>query len=104
MARTGARGRLLAALATGFTAVVLTVAPAGHAWADPSVQDLEKMIDAAWNTLEPTIEQYNQVHSQLTANQAKAAQLQKQIAPLQMQVDLAMARVSDMAVVAYMGG
>jgi peptidoglycan DL-endopeptidase CwlO len=105
MAHQRLRGsRLLGALVAAFVGVVLVVAPTGHAWAEPSVQELEKMIDTAWNTLEPTIEQYNQVHSQLVTNQAKAAQLQKQIAPLQAQVDLAMAKVSDLAVYVYKGG
>jgi cell wall-associated NlpC family hydrolase len=104
MAHLRPRGRLLASVVAGFAGVLLVIAPTGHANAAPNPQDIEKMIDTAWATLEPTIEKYNLVHSQLTANQAKAAALQKQIAPLQAQVDLAMARVSDLAVYVYKGG
>jgi len=37
-----------------------------------------------WNQLEPIIEQYNQVHSQLVDNQNKVADLQKRLLPLQL--------------------
>src|SRR5258706_214011 len=96
--------RLLRTAGVGVVAMMLAVTPAAHAWADPSVQELEKQIEVAWNALEPVIEQYNEVHSQLKANQAKAAELQKRIQPLQQQVDEAMARVSAMAVQVYKGG
>jgi cell wall-associated NlpC family hydrolase len=97
-------GRLLATLAAGLAATILALSPATHAWADPSVSDLEKQIDDAWNALEPIIEQYNQVHVQLTANQAKAAQLEQQLRPLQRQVDMAMSRVGDLAAHVYKVG
>jgi peptidoglycan DL-endopeptidase CwlO len=96
--------RLLRIAGIGAVVVIVATAPANYAWADPSVQELEKQIDAAWNTLEPVIEQYNKVHAQLTANQAKVAELQRRIQPLQAQVDAAMAHVSEMAVRVYKGG
>src|SRR5262249_14810177 len=96
--------RLLRIAGIGAVVVIVATAPANYAWADPSVQELEKQIDAAWNTLEPVIEQYNKVHAQLTANQAKAAELQRRIQPLQAQVDAAMANVSEMAVRVYKAG
>jgi cell wall-associated NlpC family hydrolase len=74
------------------------------AYAEPSPADFERQIDQAWNALEPLVEQYNQVHSQLLANQAKAAALQQQLQPLQQQVDMAMAKVSGIAVGLYKGG
>jgi peptidoglycan DL-endopeptidase CwlO len=89
---------------TAVVAVLIVVAPTANAWAEPTPQQLEQQIDLAWNTLEPIIEQYNAVHSQLKANQAKAAELQRQLAPLQQQVDEAMSRVSAIAVAAYKGG
>jgi peptidoglycan DL-endopeptidase CwlO len=70
----------------------------------PAPSDVEAQIDQQWNTLEPIIEQYNTVHSQLTANKAKSATLQNQLQPLQLQVDMALSKVSDIAVSVYMGG
>jgi peptidoglycan DL-endopeptidase CwlO len=70
----------------------------------PAPSDVEAQIDQQWNTLEPIIEQYNTVHSQLTANKAKSATLQNQLQPLQLQVDMALNKVSDIAVSVYMGG
>jgi cell wall-associated NlpC family hydrolase len=74
------------------------------AYAQPDPAAVEAQIDQAWNTLEPTIEQYNKVHGELQANKAKAAALQEQIRPLQLQVDLAMSRVSNVAVNVYKTG
>jgi len=67
------------------------------AQAAPSPGDIENQIDAAWNSLEPTIEQYNKVHGQLQDTQNQIDALQKQIDPLQLQVDLAMSRVGSMS-------
>jgi chromosome segregation ATPase len=67
----------------------------------PTITD---QIDKAWNELEPLVEQYNEVHGELQANQAKAAALRQQFQPLQQQVDAAMSKVSDIAVQAYKGG
>nr|WP_240942111.1 C40 family peptidase [Planosporangium thailandense] len=78
----------------------------GPAFADPapSPGDLEAQIQQQWDTLEPTIEQYNAVHGQLTANQAKAASLQDQLQPLQLQVDMAMSNIGTIAANVYKGG
>jgi cell wall-associated NlpC family hydrolase len=88
----------------GLAALLLLLAPATHAYAEPTPADVEKQIDAKWNELEPLIEQYNTVHTQLTANKGKASQLQEQLAPLQLQVDMALSKVSDLAVNVYKGG
>jgi cell wall-associated NlpC family hydrolase len=83
---------------TGLTVAVLAVVGVGtHAYAQPSVQDIEAQINQAWNTLEPLIEQYNMVHTQLQQNQAKADALAKQMQPLQLQVDLTLTRVGAMS-------
>jgi cell wall-associated NlpC family hydrolase len=92
--------RLGAALLTLTTAFGL----AGYAYAAPTVAELEKQIDAAWNKLEPIIEQYNMVHGQLKANKAKAAAAQKRLAPLQLQIQVSQAQIGDVAAVMYMGG
>lgn len=79
-------------------AVVLAgLLPAAQAQAAPTVDEIEKQIDAQWVQLEPTIEQYNKVHSQLLANQKKSADLQKKIQPLALQANMALDRVGDLA-------
>ena len=64
---------------------------ASPAAAVPPPGTIEAQIDAAWRQAEPIVERYNLVHDQLAANQAKAAALQKQLQPLQLQVDAALA-------------
>ncbi|HEX5540652.1 MAG TPA: NlpC/P60 family protein [Micromonospora sp.] len=78
--------------------------PAVSAQANPSPAEIEAMIDKQWHQLEPTIEQYNKVRSELKANQAKAAKLEKKIQPLALQADLAIAQVGDIASRYYMTG
>lgn len=89
---------------TAILAAFAVLAPSTLAHADPDPATVEAQIDTAWNQLEPTVEQYNMVHAELQANQAKAADLQQKLQPLQLQVDLAMSSVSDVAVSAYKGG
>jgi cell wall-associated NlpC family hydrolase len=80
--------------------VVLLLVPL-PARAAPSPGDIENQINAAWEKLEPIIEQYNKVHGQLQDTQARIDALQRQIDPLQMQVDLAMTRVGAMSADLY---
>ncbi|MBT8224962.1 MAG: NlpC/P60 family protein [Dactylosporangium sp.] len=83
---------------------VAVLAPGGVASADPSIAEIEAQIDTAWNSLEPTIEEYNKVHSALKANQAKYDELQKTLEPLELQVDLALSRVGAIAARTYKNG
>jgi len=85
-------------------AVGIAIAGQSTAFAAPSPAEIEAQIDAEWNTLEPIIEQYNEVHGQLQVNQAEADRLQQQLQPLQLQVDLALREIGDMAARAYMSG
>jgi cell wall-associated NlpC family hydrolase len=86
-------------------AVLFAIAAGGtNAYATPSVSDIEAQINQSWNTLEPLVEQYNEVHAQLAQNQTKAAALAKKIQPLQIQVDLILTRVSAMSVQLYEHG
>jgi cell wall-associated NlpC family hydrolase len=94
----------LVALTASLVALIAGLAPATHAYADPSVQQLEAQIDQLWTRLEPVIERYNGLHEQLKQNQARQAALTQQLAPLQMQVDLGMSRVGAMAAQLYMAG
>jgi len=72
--------------------------------ADPSISDLEKQIDATWNKLEPLLEQHNATKAQLANERKKVDALEKQLDPLKLQLDLAMARVGDFASYLYVGG
>jgi cell wall-associated NlpC family hydrolase len=92
--------RLLAVAA----AVCVGVLPAAQAHAAPSVSDVEAQINKQWAQLEPVIEQYNQVHTQLQANQKKTADLQRKIQPLSLQADLALNRIGGVAARYYMTG
>src|SRR5690349_8832408 len=79
--------RLRAGVAACAVLLILTGVVASPAAAVPPPGTIEAQIDAAWRQAEPIVEQYNLVHDQLAANQAKAAALQKQLQPLQLQVD-----------------
>jgi len=81
---------------------VLLVPHAAHA--TPSPGSIEKQIDEQWNKLEPVIEQYNDVHNQLIKNRAQLKKITQRLDPLELQVNLAMSQVGDMAGEAYMQG
>jgi cell wall-associated NlpC family hydrolase len=82
-------------------ALLMGVPPAA---AEPSVAEIEKQIDVAWNKLEPVIEEHNLTRSQLATRKKRAAELTKKIQPLQLQVDIAMSRVGEFAALRYKGG
>ncbi|GAA5200638.1 NlpC/P60 family protein [Rugosimonospora acidiphila] len=79
----------------------LVVGTGTTAQAAPSISDIEGQINDNWNKLEPLVEQYNELHSQLQQNQTKSANLAKQIKPLQIQVDLTLTRVSALSAQLY---
>jgi cell wall-associated NlpC family hydrolase len=82
---------------------VLVLVP-GYAHAEPTLAEIEAQIDAAWRELEPLIEQYNRVRSELKANQKASEQLAEEIAPLELKVDVARAELETIAARQYMGG
>jgi cell wall-associated NlpC family hydrolase len=92
-----------AGLVASAVAAILVVVPSTAAHAGPSVQEIEAQIAQLWGESEPLIEQYNQVHEKFQANQAKQAELQAQIAPLQRDVDMAEARIGAIAAQVYQG-
>jgi cell wall-associated NlpC family hydrolase len=94
----------LRAVTFAAAALLVVFAPTTHAYADPSPADVENQINDKWSQLEPVIEQYNTVHTQLLENKGKSDKLQGQLQPLQLQVDLALSKVSDIAVGVYKGG
>jgi peptidoglycan DL-endopeptidase CwlO len=93
-------GGLLSAVAAA--GLVLTGPVVAHA--APSPSSVEDQIDKRWNELEPVIEDYNDVHGKLLKLQKQQQQLNKTLAPLQKQVDVALAEVRGLASDAYMQG
>jgi cell wall-associated NlpC family hydrolase len=91
-------------LACVLAVLAMFVLSGTHAYADPSVSEIEAQIDKAWNEAEPLIESYNAVHEQFAQNKAKQAALENQIRPLKLQVDLAQTRVGVIAQNAYEAG
>ncbi len=91
-------------VAAVLAAVVLSLAFGAGAHATPSPGELEKQIDAVWNTLEPVIEQHNRVRGELEANKAKVAALSQQIRPLQERIDAARSKVAGLTVYQYKTG
>lgn len=85
-------------------AICVGLLPAANAYAEPTVQEIEAQIEQTWTKLEPLIEQYNNIHSQLKKNQQKSTDLAKRIQPLQLQVDLALDQVGEIAAQYYKGG
>jgi cell wall-associated NlpC family hydrolase len=96
------RSILTSALAVAASVAVL-LSGVTPAIAEPSVTEIEKQIDEAWNKLEPTIEQYNATRQDLTAKRKQADALGTKIQPLQLQVDMAMDEVGHFAKQTYMG-
>ncbi len=102
LARFRLRFVALAVLVTGVTLAV--VAPARPVQAAPTCSEVNAQLDKMWEQLEPLIEQYNKVHEQLRQNKAQQDALAKQIQPLQLQVDIALARVSSISEYLYKAG
>jgi hypothetical protein len=97
------RAAILRSIACAVAAVGILVAP-GAAHATPSPSSIEKQIDQQWDKLELVIEQYNDVHNDLLKNRAQLKKIDKRLAPLELQVNLAMSQVGNMAGQAYMQG
>jgi peptidoglycan DL-endopeptidase CwlO len=93
--------RLVVLVAAAALGAGLLAAPA---YAEPSVDEIEAQIDKQWRQLEPTIEQYNKVRSQLKVNRQKSENLEKKIQPLALETELAMNRVADLASRYYISG
>ncbi|MBB5871081.1 cell wall-associated NlpC family hydrolase [Allocatelliglobosispora scoriae] len=72
--------------------------------ADPSLSELEKQIDVAWNKLEPAIEEHNATKIKLSQQRKKVEAIQAKILPLQLKLDIAMDRVGEFATYMYTGG
>jgi peptidoglycan DL-endopeptidase CwlO len=97
------RSSPVAALVAALLGLSIVMAAAPPASADPSVSEIEKQIDEEWNKLEPVIEQHNAARQELAAKRKQAAALARRIKPLELQIQLAMAKVGDLAARAYKG-
>lgn len=86
------------------TVVALVLAPASHAYAEPTLEEIEAEIDRAWRELEPLIEQYNRVRSELKENQETSEKLADEIAPLEMKMGVAAAELDVIVAQQYKGG
>ena len=91
-------------IAATAVSIVLVVVPGTVAHADPSVAEIEAQIAQVWGESEPLIEQYNAVHQQFEQNQAKQAELVAALQPLEVQLELAQARVGAIAAQVYKSG
>jgi cell wall-associated NlpC family hydrolase len=98
------RAAILRSMVCVIAAAGIVLTGPAAAIATPSPSSVEEQIDQQWNQLEPVIEQYNHVHSQLQKNQAQQKSLAAKLTPLQLQVNLAMSSVQGLASDAYMQG
>ncbi|GAA4677500.1 C40 family peptidase [Phytohabitans rumicis] len=89
---------------TAFLACAAVLSSGTVVHAAPSPAEIEKQIDAAFEKLEPVLERHNATRIDLAAKRKQADALAKKIAPLQLQIDLAMTRVGEFAVERYKGG
>ena len=102
--RLGSVRTLVGSLVAALAGLLVALAPTTHAYAEPTVAELEAQIDTKWHVLEPFVEQYNAAQIKLDDAKGKAAKLQVQIQPLQDQIDVARARVTVISVQAYKYG
>lgn len=101
--RSLARPPLVAAALAVLVGLSIVVTGATAARAEPTVSEIEKQIDEAWNKLEPVIEKHNATREALAAKRKQADALARRIKPLELQIQLAMSKVGDLAVRAYKG-
>jgi cell wall-associated NlpC family hydrolase len=98
------RTSLRVLLASALAILIVAAIPGGQAHAQPSPEEVEAQIKQLWLEAEPLIEEYNGIHEQFKANEAKQAELMAKIAPLETQVELARVRVGAIAAEVYKGG
>lgn len=88
----------------GAALAALMLLPAGTAHAEPTLEEIEAEIDEAWRELEPLIEEYNRVRSELKANEKESEELADEIAPLELKVSMAVAELEGIIAHQYKGG
>jgi peptidoglycan DL-endopeptidase CwlO len=95
---------LLGVFVAAVSGLAIALTMTGNARAEPTPGELERQIDVAWNSLEPVIEQHNQVRAELADNRAKVAALTEQIQPLQVQIDAVNEKIAALSVQQYKTG
>jgi cell wall-associated NlpC family hydrolase len=87
---------------------ILSVAAAVGVIASPvQAQDpeaIEAELDERWNELRPIAEELNGIREDLRARRKDARELEEELAPLELRVDVARTEVSDIAAYSYKGG
>ena len=83
---------------------IAVLAPGTVAYAEPSVDQINRRIRTASERLEHIVEAYNKTNEELKANQAAAAKLTADLRPLKAELSAASARINELAVLAYKGG
>ncbi|HEX6871939.1 MAG TPA: NlpC/P60 family protein [Micromonosporaceae bacterium] len=91
-------------LASALAAMMLVLAPGTAAHAEPTVAEIEAQIAKIWQQAEPLIEEYNEIHEKYRKNKARQTALEKNITPLQRQMDLGQLRIGVIAAQVYKGG
>lgn len=94
------RPLLLTLLAT----LALLVGSTGHAYGQPSPEQIEAELDKKWAQIEPVIEEHNALRIKLNNEKKKVAQLAAQLAPLEQEVAATRSRVGIYAEYMYKGG
>jgi peptidoglycan DL-endopeptidase CwlO len=92
------------AVATLAVAVLVTVAPASPALADPDLGDLDRQITAASERLEVLVEQHNAMRADLAATQARAADTAARLAADSTRLEQMRAEAGHVAAWAYRTG
>ncbi|GAA2351890.1 hypothetical protein Cme02nite_25510 [Catellatospora methionotrophica] len=85
-------------------AMFVGLVPALPAHAEPSITEIEAEIAKTWEKLEPLVEDYNKVHSDLVKLQKKSATLEAKLQPLRVTVEVTRTRVGVIAAEYYKGG
>ena len=82
-------------------ASLIVLAPAAVAHADPTLAEIEAQLDKSTKELEATVESWNRINDQLAATQAKSAELQKKLQPLEDGVATTGASVEQFAIAQF---
>ena len=97
-------GRVRLLLTTAAAAIGILATFATAAQANPTPSSIIAEINAQWQKLEPTIENYDLVHQKLQEQQAAAAKLEAKIEPLDLEVKVRLAGIAQIAANVYMAG
>lgn len=93
--------RAVAPLAVALLAAVLVSPVPASA---QSLSEVEAEIEDKWRELEPLIEDYNRVRSELKKNREASEELAEKIQPMELQASLASEELNDIAVEQYKQG